>query len=328
VSPLFGRRRSGGQAPSPGEAQERDRRDAESLERLQQGRIPLAAAERLAALASSGPDAARVFSSDLSVAEFALLHNLGIEPITLVMGSSIYHVGWQNVYYNAPTEFTAVSHAFNESRRLALGRLREEAQTAGADAVVGVRIEQGSHDWAAGSVEFVAVGTAVQLPPALRDPSSGPVLTDLGGQEFWQLCTDGIRPVAIVAATSVHYAPASYQTMQVQSGFFGSSWRNQELPDYTAGMYAARHKAMAEIANQARAADADGIVGVHLDQHVRGHHVQQPGMDREDLIVTLHVIGTAVRGDPALARTAHPPRTVLALGRPLERSQARTTTTT
>src|SRR6202035_217394 len=142
---------------------------AESLARLEQGLIPLAAAERLAALAAAdGPEGPRALASDLSVSEDALLHSLGITPITLVMGSSIYHVGWQNVYYNAPTEFETVSHAYNECRRLALGRLLEEAQTAGADAVVGVRIPQGGHDWAPGAVEFVAVGTAVRLPPALR----------------------------------------------------------------------------------------------------------------------------------------------------------------
>src|SRR5581483_11960212 len=183
---------------------------------------------------------------------------------------------------------------------------------------VGVRIQQGGHDWAVAAVEFVAVGTAVRLPEALRDPA-GPVLTDLGGQEFWQLSTGGIRPVGIVAATSVHYAPATYQTMQVQSGVFGSAWRNQELTDYTQGTYAARHTAMTAIADQARAAGADGVVGVHLDQHVRSHRVQQLGLDREDLIVTLHVIGTAVRSDPELSRTAHPPTTAIALGRPLER---------
>ena len=60
------------------------------------------------------------------------------------MGSSIYQVGWQGAPTNVPTEIVPLSHAYNESRRLALGRLLEEAQLAGADAVVGVRIEQGA----------------------------------------------------------------------------------------------------------------------------------------------------------------------------------------
>jgi uncharacterized protein YbjQ (UPF0145 family) len=316
VSPLFGRRR-GGQV-DPAQEQEQARRDAESLARLEQGRIPLAAAERLAAMASAQPGEPRAFSSDLSVAEFALLHRLGMSPITLVMGSSIYHVGWQNVYFNAPTEFETVSHAYNEARRLALGRLLEEAETAGADAVVGVRIQQGGHDWAVGAVEFVAVGTAVRLPPALRG-DAGPVLTDLDGQQFWQLYASGIRPVGIVAQTSVHYQPAGPQTIQVMSGVFGSSWRNQELHDYTQGVYSARSKAIGGVRQQAQALAADGIVGVQMTQHMRGHRVQQfGGMDREDLIVTLHVIGTAVREDPSLPRDAAPPKTVVSLGTPLE----------
>jgi uncharacterized protein YbjQ (UPF0145 family) len=315
VSPLFGRRGGQRAAPDPERDAEEARRDAESQQRLEQGRIPLAAAERLAALAA--PESSHAFSSDLSVAEFALLESLGLRPVTLVMGSSIYHVGWQNVYFNAPSEFDTVSQAFNESRRLALGRLREEAETAGADAVVGVRIEQGEHDWARGAVEFVAVGTAVRLPSQLGGGGT-PVLTDLSGQEFWQLVAAGIRPVGVVAHTSVHYAPASMQTMQIRSGAFGSSWRNQELIDYTEGLYAARAKAMAGIRRQALELGADGVVGVHLSQDARSHHVQQfGGLDREDMIVTLHVIGTAIRDDPTLTATAAAPTTALSLGTPL-----------
>jgi len=319
VSPLFGRRRGGGQAPDAVDEQEQARRDAESLARLEQGHIPLAAAERLAEIATAHEAGqAPAFASDLSVSEFALLHHLGISPITLVMGSSIFHVGWQNVFYNAPTEFHTVSDAYNECRRLALGRMMEEAQIAGADAVVGVRIEQGAHDWAAGAVEFLAFGTAVRLPAQLR-ASAAPVLTDLDGQQFWQLFASGIRPVGIVAHTSVHYAPASMQTMQVMSGMFGSSWRNQELRDYTQGFYEARAKAIDGVRRQARDLGADGIVGVHFSQHARGHRVNQMGgYEREDLIVTLHVIGTAVREDPELATLVAAPKTTLSLGTPLE----------
>jgi uncharacterized protein YbjQ (UPF0145 family) len=312
VSPLFGRLR-GGQPVDPAQAQVQAQRDEESLERLSQGHIPLAAAERLAALASAaGPP--QPFASDLSVSEFALLHNLGIVPITLVMGSSIYQVGWQGAYYTAPTEIHSLSHAYNESRRLALGRLLEETQLAGADAVVGVRIEQGRHDWASGSVEFVAVGTAVRLPAAMH-ADGGPVLSDLGGQEFWQLCAAGIRPVGIAAHTSVHYVPASYQTARAQGGgMFGGSWNNQELVDFTQGVYDAREKAMTYVTQQATALRADGIVGVKLDEHASGRRVSRGGIECDDLIVTFHVIGTAVREDPSLALAAAAiPRTILSL---------------
>ena len=313
MSPLFGRRGAGSQG-DPAEQARQAAREQESIARLEQGRIPLNAAERLAALASG--EGAGAYTSDLSVSEYSLLHRLGIVPVTVVMGSSIFHVGYQNVYYNTPTEMHSISDAYNESRRLALARLLEETATAGADAVVGVRLEQGAHDWAPGSVEFVALGTAVRLPPALRN-EAGPVLSDLDGQQFWQLCEAGIRPVGLVAATSVHYAPAGMQTIQAQSSVFGSSWRNQELTDYTAGLYAARRHAMHGLTAQAHELGADGVAGVSFNQHVRGVRVQRMmGMDSEDMIVTLHVIGTAIREDPALASAvagAARPSTVLDL---------------
>ena len=314
MSPLFGRSRGGQPPVDPAQAQARAQRDQESLERLSQGHIPLAAADRLATLATAGGPPSP-FSSDLSVSEFALLHSLGIVPVTLVMGSSIYQVGWQGAYYTAPTEIHSLSHAYNESRRLALGRLLEETQIAGADAVVGVRIEQGSHDWSAGSVEFVAVGTAVRLPEALRRPG-GPVLTDLDGQQFWQLCAAGIRPVGIAAHTSVHYVPATWQTARALGGGLGmggASWYNQELVDFTQGVYDAREKAMTYVTQQATALGADGIIGVKLDEHASGRRVSRGGIECDDLIVTFHVIGTAVCEDPSLAVLAADPKTILSL---------------
>jgi uncharacterized protein YbjQ (UPF0145 family) len=310
MSPLFGRGRAG-QTTDPAQAERQAQRDADSLERLAQGHIPLNAAERLATLASSDP-ASLAFASDLSVAEYALLHSLGIVPVTLVMGSSIYQVGWQATYYMVPTEIQTLSHAYNESRRLALNRLLEETTLAGADAVVGVRIEQGRHDFASGTVEFVAIGTAVRLPPALRG-DDGPILTDLEGQEFWQLCASGIRPVGIAAHTSVHYVPASYQTARAMGGgMFGGSWYNQELGDFTQGVYDAREKAMTYVTQQAHSLGADGIIGVRVDEHASGRRVSRGGIECDDLIVTFHVIGTAVRDDPSLqiAAASRPSTTI------------------
>jgi len=136
-----------------------EERTAASLVQIEEGHIPIAASERLAQFTQSaaGPAA---FSSDLEVSEWSALARLAITPITQVMGSSIYHVGWQPTYYNVPTEVRVLSDAYNECRRNALNRLLEEAQLCGADAVVGVKIDQGVHDWAPGALEFIAVGTA------------------------------------------------------------------------------------------------------------------------------------------------------------------------
>ncbi|MDQ2759655.1 MAG: heavy metal-binding domain-containing protein [Actinomycetota bacterium] len=276
-------------------------RAVQSLAQIEAGGLPVAAQERLRQLAAieGKPE---LFSSDLSVQEFTLLAGLHVQPLTQVMGSSIYNVGWQPVYYNVPTEVSVLSGAYNECRRLALGRLLEEAGLAAADAVVGVRIEEGSHDWAARAIEFVAVGTAVRLAPHMRHPDGGTVLTDLTGQEFAQLCRVGVRPIGIAAHTSVHYVPASWQTARATSGgWSGASWVNQELSDFTAGVYAAREKAVSATVREARELGADGLVGVQIREHARTHSVKRGMIDCEDLEVTFHVMGTAIREDPALA---------------------------
>ena len=180
-----------------------------------------------------------------------------------------------------------------------------------------MRIEQGAHDWAAGTVEFVAFGTAVRLPEALRS-AHGPILTDLRGQEFWRLCAAGIRPVGIAAHTSVHYVPATWQTVNAtRGGMFagGASWYNQELVDFTQGVYAAREKAMGYVVAQARKLDADGIIGVRIDEHASAQRVNRGGIECDDLIASFHVIGTAIREEPALAAQIadQQPRTTISL---------------
>jgi len=312
VSPLFHRRSEEEKAAAQAAAQARredaersDERTAASLVQIEQGHIPVAAAERLVQFAQvgAGPTA---FSSDLAVSEWSALARLGATPITQVMGSSIYHVGWQQTYFNVPTEVQVLSDAYNESRRLALGRLLEEAQACRADAVVGLRIDQGAHDWAAGAVEFIAVGTAVRLPEELRNPGGQALLSDLSGQEFVLLCNAGIRPVGIAAHTSVHYVPASIQTQQAQSAF-GASWVNQELVDFSQGVYEAREKAMSFVAAQVQALGGDGVIGVELEQHGRTHSVRRGMYESHDLEVTFHVMGTVVREDATIASQPAPP---------------------
>jgi uncharacterized protein YbjQ (UPF0145 family) len=320
VSPLFHRRseeeKEADNAAKLARAEAAERsaqREAESLSRIEQGHIPLAAAERLRerAQAREGGEAA-LFSSDLEVNEWSALARLGVAPITQVMGSSIFKVGWQPTYYNTRTEVRVLSDAYNECRRLALNRLLEEAQECRADAVLGVRIDQGAHDWAPGALEFIAIGTAVRLPEALRHPQGGALLSDLSGQEYVQLCQAGLRPVGIAAHTSVHYVPASGQTQMAQSavgGLFGGaggSWANQELVDFSQGVYEAREKAMAFVSAQARQLGGDGLIGVQVGQHARTHEVRRGMIDSKDLEITFHVMGTVIREDPAIA--SQPPQ--------------------
>jgi uncharacterized protein YbjQ (UPF0145 family) len=329
MSPLFHRRSPEEKAADAEaatarveEAERSSRRAAESLARIEQGHIPLAAAERMGSYLPAGAgqsDAA--FSSDLEVSEWSALARLGIRPVTQVMGSSIYNVGWQPTYYNVPTEVRVLSDAHNECRRLALSRLLEEAQMCGADAVLGVRIQDGAHDWAPGSVEFIAVGTAVRLPERMRQAGGGTALSDLTGQEFVLLCEGGIRPVGIAAHTSVHYVPAGPQTMMTQrgggliGGMGGGAWTNQELTDFTQGVYEAREKAMGFVTAQAQQLGGTGLIGVQVREHGRTHAVNRGMYESKDLQITFQVMGTVIREDAALAvdRPAAAPLQILRL---------------
>ncbi len=156
----------------------------ESLARLERGELPLEAEQRLRALRDR-PD---FFTSDLSVDEVALATDLGVKPVSQVMGSCVYHVGQPlNFYWGQPGDgyvqtIPVLEQAWNESRATAVDRLRQEAAECTADAVVGVHIQRAEREFVANSVEFVMLGTAVRIPGAKS--TDGPVVTGLSGSEY------------------------------------------------------------------------------------------------------------------------------------------------
>src|ERR1700687_3725631 len=58
----------------------------------------------------------KLFTSDLSVDEFLLVKKAGFEPLGLVIGSSIYHIGYQQGAYNTNMELTVLSQAMYHAR--------------------------------------------------------------------------------------------------------------------------------------------------------------------------------------------------------------------
>ena len=84
-----------------------------------------------------------LFTSDLSVNEFLLITEAGFDPLGLVVGSSIYHIGIQMAGWKKSQEMTVLSEAMYGARQLAMTRMEEEADQLGADGVVGVRLEVG-----------------------------------------------------------------------------------------------------------------------------------------------------------------------------------------
>jgi len=301
--PLFHRRGPDGtqQAPDAGplvgpalDPAQVEAEAAAAIAALERGGIPPKAERRLAELRQGDRI---LFTSDLSVNEFGLIARAGLRPVSQVMGSSIYHVGWQGMpgqffgVGRGAYELKMLSDAWNNARRLALSRLQQEARHCGADAVVGVHIRWGAHDFAPNTVEMVAVGTAVRTNAEQRtDP---PVLTDLSGQDLWKLRAGGYRAVGVAGHTTVYYVVPMWSTQRLTTSLL-SGWSNQELPDFTQALYAARETAFTNLSAEAQMLGAHGVVGVSLQQTVGHREVDAGGSKRIDLIVTIHVLGTAV----------------------------------
>src|SRR5689334_16097084 len=122
--------------------------------------LPAHAVERLS---RNRKDAEKgVFTSDLTVNEYVLLHEAGFRPLGLVMGTSMYQIGYQRAGWTQNMELDVLTQAMYSARDLAMTRMEEEADVLGADGIVGVRLEVIRHAWGQGMAEFMAVGTAVQ----------------------------------------------------------------------------------------------------------------------------------------------------------------------
>src|SRR5579862_7612979 len=234
---------------------------------------PQAADSRLAQTA--GARAGGVFTSDLSVSEYALLGEAGFEPLGFVVGSSIYHVGLQIARWNANTELQVLTQAMYNARELAMARMRAEADHLAADGIVGVQLRLQMYAWGQNCLEFVATGTAVRHlagQGAHRAPDGRAFTSDLSAQDFFRLLAAGAVPVAFVLGTCVyHIAHQGVMQSLRQVG------QNQEMMQFTQGVYEARELALTRMQAEATEAQANGIVGVSVQvkNHVWGEHATE-----------------------------------------------------
>jgi len=212
------------------------------------------------------------FTSDLSINEFLLVKQAGFEPLGLVLGSSIYHIGIQFGNWNRNQELGVLTQAMYHARELAMTRMEEEADQLGADGVVGVRLNIGRYEWGADLAEFIAIGTAVKHRGGElhRAPSGRPFTSDLSGQDFATLLRAGYRPVGLVMGNCVYHV--AHQGLRAAWRQLG---RNQEMPLYTQALYEARELAMERMQAEASEVQAAGIAGVSIAErsHGWGSHV-------------------------------------------------------
>src|SRR5579884_3884403 len=233
--------------------------------------LPEAARRRLVEM-RGGEGKRGLFTSDLSINEFLLVREAGFDPVGLVMGSSIYHIGFQMGRWSKNQELDVLTQAMYHARELAMTRMEEEADMLGADGIVGVRLDIGRHEWGQHLAEFIAIGTAIRHreDEHYRAPNGRPFTSDLSGQDFWTLLRAGYRPVSLVMGNCVYHV--GYQGL---SQWFKQIGQNCEMPTYTQAIYDAREHSLARMQAEAEQLKADGIVGAQVTEksHGWGSHV-------------------------------------------------------
>jgi len=288
-----------GQQPAQPGNQDQQGQWVQPDQRQVQVQTPPHALERLKRM--RGGDGQRsLFTSDLSVNEFLLVKEAGFDPVGMVVGSSIYHIGYQMAYFNVSQELGVLSQAMYSARELAMARMEAEADTLGADGIVGVRLDVGRYEWGADLAEFIAIGTAVRSRDGVshRTRFGKPFTSDLSGQDFRTLLQAGYRPQGLVMGSCVYHV-----AHQGLGQWFKTVGRNTEMENFTQALYDARELAMERMQAEAENLTAEGVIGAQIKESSHGW---------DSHIIEFFAVGTAVtpiRADHEIA----PPQMVLSL---------------
>ena len=253
------------------------------------------------------------WTSTLSVAEWLSLRKLSLVPIGQVMGSSVYHIGWVNTqrgnfqsFSNYPNygfnsgfgsmrssfEIRETTQALYDARNLAMERMRQEAVQLGANAVVDVRLLHNEFESVEGTMEFVCMGTAIRVEGI--KPVQTPLICSVTGEDLLRLLSAGSFPMGLAVGASYYYLATTYADKWNQTSFY-----NQEMRNFTNGVYDVRHYAQKRLREDVVRMGADGVVGVDFTFHVEEHPGSVPTNSGEQEEVEDHILefvmfGTAV----------------------------------
>jgi uncharacterized protein YbjQ (UPF0145 family) len=244
-------------------------------------------------------NAGRLFTSDLSVNELALVREAGFEPLGVVLGTTVHQIGFDQSHWTQNREMTPLSRAMQEARELALDRMADEAEQLGAAGVIGVRIKVGGYEWAPNMAEVTVAGTAVRQRGG-EPPEGRPFTTELSGQDVWTLRRAGYRPLGLALGVCVYHV--AYGSLAPVLRQYGT---NVEIPEWSRALGDARELAMERVQESAQALEADGVVAVELKERSYGWGSH---------VIEFYAAGTAVAATGE-GVVDEPPQPVLPLGR-------------
>ena len=110
-------------------------------------------------------------TSDLTNEELWNIWYMGYQPLQLVLGVSVYSLGFVGSFTAAFKSFVRgeipeLSNLIYEARENAIRRIRADAELVGADDVVGIKTYV--YNLGSGLIEFMAIGTAVKKVAGIK----------------------------------------------------------------------------------------------------------------------------------------------------------------
>lgn len=226
------------------------------------------------------------FSASANGQELYCQLDCGFKPVQFVFGNIAYSIGAAggilgSLKSMARGEIREFSDVFNQTRHLCLARIVQEAQSCGANAVVGIETRTMPFS---GVHEMLMLGTASHHPALPGIHMQQPITSDLTNEEMWNLVSIGYVPLKLVLGTAVY-------SLGVIGGIKAAfkALSRGEISDLTTLVYDAREHAIGLIKQEADAIGADDVVGIKTYIHEFGGS-----------LVEFMAIGTAIKKLPGV----------------------------
>ncbi len=193
----------------------------------------------------------------LSGNEMYCLHKKGLSPGDMVIGNSVYSVGFigsigSGINTLAGGEVTQMTSIIHDGRLSSYNRMVAEAERHGGVGITGVTSELVQQ---MGNVEFLSIGSCVHQEGAKAERLGFSSSAD--GQELYCQMDSGFRPIKFV------FGNVAY-SIGLGGGIGGmfKSLQRGEVPQFSEVFNQTRHLALIRIAQEARNAGANAVVGI------------------------------------------------------------------
>jgi uncharacterized protein YbjQ (UPF0145 family) len=193
----------------------------------------------------------------LSGNEMYCLHLKGFEPGELVIGNSVYAMGFvgslgAGLKTIAGGEINAVTQVIHDGREQALRRMMEEAARQNGIGITGVTNELVQRS---GNIEFLSIGSCIHHEGAAAERVQFSTCAD--GQELYCQLDAGFMPIKFVFGNVAYSIGLGGGIM----GGFRSLVRG-EVTEFSDVFNETRHRALWRITEEARQAKANAVVGI------------------------------------------------------------------